>query len=156
ATLAAQDAEGLARELVRLGKLTPYQAAAVYQGKTKGLVIGDYLILEKLGAGGMGMVFKARHRGDGRMAAVKVLPPSLTRDAATVGRFRREAEMASKLDHPNLVAGFETADYQGVHYFVMEYVEGRDLQRLVKESGPLPVDKAIDYCIQTARGLKAA
>ncbi|MFO0957206.1 MAG: serine/threonine-protein kinase [Isosphaeraceae bacterium] len=153
---APADAAALAAALVREGKLTRYQAAALYQGKAKGLVLGDYLIQDKIGAGGMGMVFKARNRADGRIGALKVLPPSLTRDAAAVQRFRREASAVAKLDHPNLVAGFDTVDYQGVHYYLMEYVEGEDLHKLVQRRGPLPVGEAIGYLIQAAKGLKAA
>lgn len=150
------DTAGLATALVRDGKLTRYQAAALYQGKAKGLVLGGYLILEKLGAGGMGMVFLARNRTDGRIGALKVLPPSLTRDAPSVQRFRREASAVAKLNHPNLVAGFDTVDYQGVHYYVMEYVKGKDLHKIIQEQGPLSITQAIDYLIQAARGLKAA
>ena len=66
---------GLSRALVKAGKLTPYQAAAVYQKKSRGLLIGDYLILDKVGQGGMGMVFKARHRKLGRLARLRSCPP---------------------------------------------------------------------------------
>src|SRR5262249_35601090 len=81
---------GLSRALVKAGKLTSYQAAALYQKKSRGLLVGNYLILDKLGQGGMGMVFKARHRKLGRLGALKILPPSFTRDRAAVTRFRRE------------------------------------------------------------------
>ena len=76
----AEGVLGLSSALVKAGKLTPYQAAAVYQKKSRGLLIGNYLILDKVGQGGMGMVFKARHRKLGRIGALKILPPSFTRD----------------------------------------------------------------------------
>jgi hypothetical protein len=79
----------LAGALVRAGKLTAYQAAALAQGKAKGLVIGEYLVLEKLGQGGMGVVFKARHSPSGPVVALKILPPSFGRDGSAVDRFRR-------------------------------------------------------------------
>src|SRR5436190_1007289 len=81
--------------LVRAGKLTAYQAGALAQGKAAGLVIGAYLVLEKLGQGGMGVVFKARHRQTGRVVALKILPPSFGRDHEAVRRFRREFEVAA-------------------------------------------------------------
>jgi len=147
---------GLSRALVKAGKLTPYQAAAVYQKKSRGLLIGNYLILEKLGQGGMGVVFKARHRRLGRVGALKILPPSFARDRNAVMRFRREVEAAGRLKHPNLVAAQDADEDRGVHFLVMDYVEGRDLDHVVRERGPLPVAQAVDCLIQAARGLEAA
>ncbi len=147
---------GLARALQRAGRLTAYQAAALYQRKTRGLLIGNYLILEKLGAGGMGVVFKARHRKLGRVVAVKILPPSFARDKTTVLRFQREVEAAGRLKHPNIVAALDANEDRGVHFLVMEYVEGRDLDGVIRRSGPLSVAQAIDYLAHAARGLEAA
>jgi serine/threonine protein kinase len=147
---------GLSRALVKAGKLTPYQAAAVYQKKSRGLLIGNYLILDKVGQGGMGMVFKARHRKIGRVGALKILPPSFGRDTASVMRFRREFEAAGRLKHLNLVAAFEADEDRGVHFLVMDYVQGINLDRVVAEQGPLSVPQALDYLIQAARGLEAA
>jgi serine/threonine protein kinase len=147
---------GLSRVLVKAGKLTPYQAAAVYQKKSRGLLIGDYLILDKVGQGGMGKVFKARHRKLGRLGAIKILPPSFSRDRDAVMRFRREFEAAGRLKHINLVAAFEANEDRGVHFLVMEYVEGMNLDRVVSEQGPLPVPRGVDYLIQAARGLEAS
>jgi eukaryotic-like serine/threonine-protein kinase len=150
------DAAALARALVRYGRLTPYQAAAVLQGKTRGLMIGNYVVLDKLGAGSMGMVFKARHRLLKRIVALKLLPPSLARDPGAVQRFEREAKAAATLAHPNVVSVLDADEFRGLHFLVMEYVEGRDLARVVRERGPLPVSQAIDCIVQAARGLKAA
>ncbi len=147
---------GLSRALVKAGYLTPYQAAALYQNKSRGLLIGNYLILDKVGQGGMGMVFKARHRKLGRLGALKILPPSFTRDRGAVMRFRREFEAAAGLKHVNVVAAFEADEDRGVHYLVMDYVVGVNLDRIVAEQGPLPVHQALDYLIQSARGLEAA
>ncbi len=146
----------LAAELIRLGKLTPYQAAAVRQGKTKGLLIGDYVVLDKIGSGGMGLVFKARHRGLERIVALKLLPPSFSRDRSAVIRFRREAAAAAKFRHRNIVAAIEAGETHGLLFLVMEFVEGRDLSRTVKEKGPLSVAQTIDCIIQAARGLQEA
>jgi WD40 repeat protein/serine/threonine protein kinase len=146
----------LAQALVDAGKLTAYQAAAVCQGKSRGLLIGRYVILDKLGVGGMGIVFKARHRVSGAVGALKILPPSLARDKKAVVRFRREIEAAGRVRHPNLVAAIDADEDRGVHFLVMECVEGRDLARVVREKGRLPVNQAIDYVIQAARGIEAA
>jgi serine/threonine protein kinase len=146
----------LSRALVKAGKLTPYQAAAVYQKKSRGLLIGNYLILDKLGQGGMGKVFKARHRKHGRLGALKILPPSFARDRDAVTRFRREFEAAGRLKHANLVAAFEADEDRGVHFLVMEYVEGVNLDRIVSNQGPMPILQGVDYLIQAARGLEAA
>jgi len=146
---------GLARVLVKAGRLTAYQAAAVYQRKSRGLLIGNYLILGKLGSGGMGMVFKAR-RPLGPVVALKILPPSFSRDRTAVMRFKREFEAAGRLKHPNLVAALEAAEDRGVNFLVMEFVDGHNLDQFVRERGAMPVLQALDCLIQAARGLEAA
>ena len=91
-----------------------------------------------------------------RVVALKVLPPSYARDESAVLRFQREAEAVARLGHPNIVAALDADEFNGLHFFAMEYVEGSDLTRLVTAKGPLPVDQAIEYLTQAARGLKAA
>lgn len=156
ADLDPNQAEELARGLVRAKRLTEYQAGALLQGKTKGLVIDKYLILDKLGAGGMGMVFKALHRRIKRVVALKVLPPSFAKDETAVRRFHREAEAAAKVSHPNVVAVLDADEFNGLHFFAMEYSAGKDLKRLVEDRGPLSAERAIDCIVQAARGLGAA
>jgi WD40 repeat protein len=151
-----QDTRLLAQELVGKGKLTRYQAAMLYQGKVKGLVLGQYFILDKLGQGGMGVVFKAQHRHMRRLAALKVLAPAVSKDAKAVQRFRREVQAAARVNHPHIVRAFDADEAGGVHFLVMEYVEGSDLSQLVKQKGPLPVDQAVACIVQAARGLEAA
>ena len=92
-----KDVQQLAQALVQHGKLTKYQAQAVYEGKTKGLVFGQYVVLDKLGAGGMGVVLKAQHRRMKRTVAIKVLSSAAMKQAGAVERFHREAEAAAKL-----------------------------------------------------------
>ncbi len=150
------DAEGLARTLVRIGKLTRYQAAALFQGKGRALLIGPYVVLGKLGSGGMGMVFKARLREGGPEVALKLLPPSASKHPHSVLRFRREAAILERLDHPNLVTSHDLGAYNGVHYLIMDYVDGSDLDRVVRSIGPMKVARAVDCVIQAARGLAAA
>jgi serine/threonine protein kinase/Leucine-rich repeat (LRR) protein len=151
-----KDAEELARELVRQKKLTKFQAEEVYNGKGKSLVLGNYVLLEKIGAGGMGQVFKARHRRMDRLVAVKLLPAAFMKDRAALARFEREVKVAAKISHPNIVAAHDADCADGVHFLVMELVDGSDLSALVRRNGPFPVDKAIDYVWQAAKGLEAA
>jgi len=150
------DAQSLARELVLARRLTKYQATAVYQGKTKGLVLGEYVVLDRIGAGGMGQVFKARHRVMERIVALKVLPASAMSSAEAVRRFQREVRAAAKLMHPNIVTAYDASEHQGIHYLVMEYVDGQDMGSIVREHGPLSVERAVDWTLQAARGLEYA
>ncbi len=104
----------------------------------------------------MGQVFKAEHRRMKRIVAIKMLPRNLTKDAPSVARFQREVEAAAKLSHPNIVAAYDADEAGGIHFLVMEYVEGNDLSALVKKHGPLSVAKAVNYVLQAARGLEFA
>lgn len=151
-----KDAEELARELVRKKKLTKFQAEEVYRGKAKSLVLGNYVLMEKIGAGGMGQVFKARHRRMDRLVAVKFLPPAMTKDKAAIARFEREVKAAAKISHQNIVAAHDADCANGIHFLVMELVEGSDLSALVKKNGPFPFEKAVNYVLQAAKGLEAA
>ena len=151
-----KDAEELARELVRQKKLTKFQAEQLWQGKGKSLVLGNYVLLEKIGAGGMGQVFKAQHRVMERVVALKVLPPSMTKDPSAIARFHREVKAAAKISHPNVVAAFDADQANGVHFLVMECVDGSDLSALVKKKGPFSVEKAVNFVLQAAKGLEAA
>jgi serine/threonine protein kinase len=152
----SHDVPGLAAMLVRANRLTDYQAAALVQGKARGLVVGPYLVLSKCGHGGMGVVFKARHRPTSQVVALKILPPSLARDATLVQRFQREVAAAARLDHPNIVRIVDASQDRGVHFLAMDFIEGRDLRSIVASGGPLPIDQAIGCTIQAARGLEAA
>jgi serine/threonine protein kinase len=150
------DGQALARELVLAKKLTKYQASAVYQGKIKGLVLGNYVVLDKIGAGGMGQVFRAMHRRMERVVAVKVLPAKAMGSADVVERFHREVKAAARLEHPNIVAAHDADEADGIHYLVMQFVDGRDLGTLVKEQRPFSPREAVDYILQAARGLAYA
>ena len=151
-----KDGEALARELVRANRLTKYQAQAVYQGKTKGLVFGEYVVMDKLGQGGMGVVLKAQHRRMKRFVAVKMIAGKAIGSPDAVKRFYREVEAAAKLNHPNIVQAHDASEHDGVHYLVMEYVEGKDLAAIVKDRGPMAVHAAVECIRQVARGLQYA
>lgn len=149
---AVEDVAGL---LIYSGKLTQFQAAAICRGETQGLVLGEYVLLDTLGKGGMGVVFKARHRRMDRMVALKTLPSGIVKPE-TVQRFFREVRAAARLSHPNVVTAYDAGEHEGMHYLVMELVDGRDLAAIVKQKGPLPLRQAIDYILQAARGLQYA
>jgi serine/threonine protein kinase len=151
-----RDAPALGRELVRAGKLTDYQVELLAQGRGRSLVLGQYLLLDRLGAGGMGQVFKARHRRMDRLVALKILPPAATQSAVAVLRFQREVRTAARLLHPNIVIAHDADEADGVHFLVMEYVDGQDLHSLVRSRGRLPVGEAAGYALQAARGLEYA
>jgi serine/threonine protein kinase/formylglycine-generating enzyme required for sulfatase activity len=149
------DAHTLAARLVERQRLTKFQAEELLAGSQTPLVLGDYVLLDKIGAGGMGQVFKAQHRHMKRLVAIKLLPPALTQDEEAIKRFQREVEAAARLSHPNIVQAYDASVQRGVWYLVMEYVAGQDLASLVRER-PLPVAEAIDYVRQAARGLAYA
>jgi eukaryotic-like serine/threonine-protein kinase len=150
-------AKKVARHLMRTGKLTKFQARRLLGGVTEGFILGQYRILEELGRGGMGHVYKAVHQTMGRFVALKLLAPRLTQTERARELFRREVLAAAKLSHPNIVTAFDAsrADEPRV-YLVMEYVDGPNLSQLVKEQGPLSVEQACEYVRQTAIGLDYA
>lgn len=146
----------LCQELVRRGWLTAWQAKQLAQGRSADVRLGSYLLLEPIGSGGNGQVFKARHDKMKRVAAVKVIRPELANDRETVQRFHREIEVIGKLDHPNIVHALEAGPIGSVLVLVTEFIDGIDLERLVCRSGPLPAYQACDYIRQAARGLAHA
>ena len=153
---AANDGNALAAQLVEQGKLTQYQADCVCRGKTTHLVLGDYLILDVLGSGGMGRVFRAVHRRLNRLVALKVLPPSAVDREESVQRFQREIQAVAKLSHPNIVAAHDAGCCNDTYFFVMDLIDGQDLAQRVKEKGPLPPSEAVECILQVARGLEYA
>jgi serine/threonine protein kinase/formylglycine-generating enzyme required for sulfatase activity len=153
ATVPVNDPNGIAAQLVRAGKLTRFQVSEILAGKAGDLVLGEYVILDRIGAGGMGQVFKARHRRMKRIVALKVLSPEALRDVQAVKRFHREVHAAAKLLHPNIVTAFDAGECRGQNYLVMEYVAGRDLAAIVNDGGPMPAPQAVNYTIQAAHGL---
>jgi serine/threonine protein kinase len=150
------DPKTLAAQLIQLGWLTPYQVNQFFQGQGSTLVLGQYRILERLGEGGMGQVFKARHNALGRVVALKVIRKDRLGNAEAVKRFRREMQMAGQLSHPNVVNAFDADSINGTHFFAMEFVDGTDLARLVRQKGPLACHRACECIRQAALGLQHA
>ena len=148
------EAEQLAARLVEMGYLNPWQAKQLLEGQTR-FHLGPYLIVDSLGSGGMGQVFRAKHKDSGAEAAVKVLPIDKSTPEA-VSSFGREIMAQSSLDHKNLVKALD-AGYDGrVYYLVSEYVAGSDLRKLVRQAGPLDEHTAASIISQVARGLDHA
>ncbi len=145
-----------AGELVRRKLLTPFQARMILAGRTRGFVLGDYVIKDQIGQGGMGFVYLGVHRTLGRKAAVKVLPPSIAGEQIARQRFLREARTAAALDHPNVVKLYDVARDEEVWYLVMEFVEGETLDHVVTTRGPLHYSRAVGYVAQAAAGLQHA
>ncbi len=143
--------------LVNSGMITRFHADKLAAGKYKGFHLGSYLILDQLGAGGMGQVYLAEHAHMRRLVALKVLNPhAFENDPVARERFFREARAAGTLDHPNIVRVFDLCQEGKILYFVMEYVEGISLQSLVSQHKPLEVTTACHYIRQIAFGLQHA
>lgn len=146
----------LAEALVRWGWLTPFQAESVLAGRGRELNVGPYVLLARLGKGGMGEVFRARQQRLDREVALKVIRSDEFKQPAAVKRFQLEGRAAAQLKHPNVVTIYDAHEAGDAFYISMEYVEGTDLSRLVKRDGPLPVATACEYARQTALGLQHA
>lgn len=151
-----RDGEQLARELVMQKRLTKFQADQIFAGKGTSLVLGNYVVLSKLGQGGMGVVYKAKHRRMDRLVALKVLSPRIAGRPDLAQRFDREVQAAAKLTHPNIVKALDAELDGSRRFLVMEYVDGIDLLALVRRCGKLPIRWAIDFVRQTALGLDYA
>jgi serine/threonine-protein kinase len=122
-----------------------------------GRVIDDrYRVLEAIGRGGMGAVYKVAHLRMGKVAAMKVLHPEYSRDPEVIERFRREAEAVSRLTHPNTVQVFDFGTASGALYLIMEYVRGPDLNALIKRDGPMPFTRAAPMLAQMCAALAEA
>lgn len=125
-------------------------------GDASGMTLGNYELLAKIGAGGMGTVYQARHTSLGTTVAVKLLQATLLQDDQALARFQREMLAIGKLNDEHIIAATDAGMIYNIPYLVMEYVEGRDLGSVAAERGPLPVELTLDYVSQAARGLDSA
>ena len=155
-SVGASSASACARNLAVEGLLTPFQARMLLQDAPGRLVLGQYRLLDELGRGGMGQVFKACHTVMGRIVALKVLWPTPKEHDLAQGWFEREVRMLTQLQHPNIVLAYDANEVDGARFLVMEYVEGQNLQSLVRQEGPLPVPLACDMMAEAATALQYA
>jgi serine/threonine-protein kinase len=145
----------LANELVYDGTLTEFQARRLLKGK-KNLTFGRYALLDHIGQGGRGRVFKARHLLMDRVVALKVLLTEGVLAETAVSRFFREMKIVALLEDPHVVRAIDADVHEGFPFIVMEYLEGDDLERVCIRRGPLPPTEAMKYMAQAARGLAHA
>jgi serine/threonine protein kinase len=144
----------LAAKLVEMGRLNSWQAEQLKVGRAK-FTLGPYQIIDAIGQGGMGRVFRAEHRLMGRVVAIKVLP----RDRSTpdaIASFTREIRAQAQLDHANLVRAFDAGHDGNVYFLVTEFVPGTDLRKLVRVRGKLSMQDAATIILQAAQGLAHA
>ncbi len=149
--------DAVAAQMVEKKVLTPYQAEQLLAGRGEECMLaGRYRILDKLGEGGMGAVYKAHDTHLDRDVAVKVLPPRSVNDADAVARFQREARALARLSHPNIIQAYDSGEDRGRPFLVMEYVAGVNLSALLRERGAVPPTLAADLIYQAALGLQHA
>jgi eukaryotic-like serine/threonine-protein kinase len=153
---ALTDVDLLAAKLVDGGLITRWQADRLLEGRYKGFFLGKYKLLGQIGRGGMSQVYLAEHVLMQRRVAIKVLPKDRVNDSSYLARFYREAEAVAKLDHRNIVRAYDVDNENATHYLVMEFFDGRDLQQVARQDGPLPYALAADYIRQAAEGLQHA
>ncbi len=118
--------------------------------------LGPYRIETELGRGGMGVVYRATHSETGQAVAIKVLPAELARDTGFADRFAREITALQKLSHPNIVTFIEPGEDQGYQFYVMEFVHGKGLEKIIAAERRIPWDRTVDLAIQICHGLKHA
>lgn len=145
----------LADQLVKRGWLTRWQADTLLAGH-KTFFFGKYRLLERIGTGGMGSVYKARHEHLGRIVALKIMSRAVVKDERAVARFRNEIRAVAALDHPNIVAAYDADCVDSTHFLVMEFVPGHDLGWYVQTQGKLPIGWTCECIRQVALGLKHA
>jgi eukaryotic-like serine/threonine-protein kinase len=150
----------LAAAMIDKGTITPWQSEKLLQGKFKGFILGRYKLLNLLGKGEMSSIYLAEHTRMKRRCAIKVLPANKVRDTSYLGRFHREAQAVAALDHNNIVRAYDVdTEAEGgveIHFLVMEYVEGKDLEKLLETRQQFAVIEAADYLRQAAEGLAHA
>jgi len=150
------DIQASANEIVARRWLTAMQLKMYWQGRGEELYLNQYVLMDKIGEGGMGEVYRAWHRPMDRIVALKLIRPERLDNPDAIGRFRREIQAAASLSHENVVMAYDADEADGRNFFVMEYVDGRNLWDIVQSSGRLSVRRACDLIRQAALGLQHA
>lgn len=152
----AEDGEHIAAFLVEKKLLSSWHVEKLLDKKYRGFFLGKYKLLRHIGSGGMSSVYLAEHMLMHRQRAIKVLPKKRVNDSSYLARFHLEAQATAQLDHPNIVRCYDVDNEEDTHYIVMEFIEGKDLNTIVKQEGPLPLELACNYIAQAAEGLHHA
>jgi len=148
-----EDADLLAKFMIEKNLLTMWQVEKLMERKYRAFFLGNYRILRLIGSGGMSTVYLAEHKVLHRQRAIKVLPKRKVNDSSYLARFHLEAQATAQLDHQNIVRCYDVDNEGDTHYIVMEFIEGKDLNTIVKQEGPLPLELACNYIAQAAEGL---
>jgi len=149
----------LGEMLVEKGYLSRGQVIEIFRHQSSAgrqTHLENYEILAKIGRGAMGAVYKARQLSLNRIVALKILPPKLALNKNYISRFLREARVAAKLNHENIIYVIDVGESKGVYYFAMEYVEGKTVAKLLEEAGVLPEPQVIEIALQVAKALDQA
>lgn len=155
AMLLTNDIEQLCQILIDQGLVTGWQTSQLLTGRTS-FFLGNYVLLDLLGSGGMGSVFLARHTTMNRFAALKIISKKVAKDPDSLDRFLAEARATASLDHPNIVRAYDVGIENDHFYIVMEYVPGNDLEEIANLEGPLDFQFIADCIRQAADGLAHA
>jgi len=150
---AAGDSARFGKWLVAGGHVTDFQWALIVRGKVDNFYLNDYKLVDRLGQGRMVGIYRAVHQL-GQTVAIKVLPPSRVKDEESFGRFKREARLAVKLKHPNVVRTYQMGLSNGLHYIVMEYLDGETLEEVLQRRKQLPPSEAARIVHQALLGLQ--
>ena len=154
--LSTASVDEIGTALVNAEFLTDFQLDTLVQRPVEPLVLGDYVLQEKIGEGGMGAEYRAVHRRMKRDVAVKVLKSNGEHAEEMARRFAREIQVAARLSHPNIVAAYDAGEAHGLKYLVSEYIDGQNLAEIVREHGPLSLPDAVDVMAQAVEGLACA
>ncbi|MEO1997505.1 MAG: response regulator [Planctomycetaceae bacterium] len=148
--------QDLTDSLVQEGRMTAFQQRRLLSTEEGPLLIGQYVLMDRIGEGGMGAVFRSLHQRMQRVVALKLLHPKTQSAADSIDRFLQEVRAAGRLNHPNIIAAYDAGECDSGHFLVMEFVDGSDFKEILTQSGRLNFVQAIEVIRQVATGLQYA